>query len=344
MSPSTPSSSTKERKKYNELLNSVKLTERISDIEIEEKLKKLRRLIVLYGIPTSTPNLRPLVWKLLLKVHDLDSHQYLKLVSKGRSSVADKIRNDASRTLKSDVEFQRIVGESKLIRLLDAFAWRTEEKSDGESLYVQGMNVLAAPFLYVQPTELEAFNCFSRFIELTCPLYVLPTLEGVHRGLRLVDKCLQIVDNKLYSHLRRHNLTAEIYAFPCLCRFPLTNTSDKFTAVLTLSACTPPLDQVLCLWDFLLAFGPHMNVLCVIAQVLLMRDDLLSSSSPMKLLRMFPPLDAQPIISIAVTLVRDIPEDVSVVANKYLGIPLTTLRYTMIWLDIVLTHGKTIRT
>lgn len=90
-------------------------------------------------------------------------------------------------------------------------------------------------------------------------------------------------------------------------RTPLT----KLSAVLTLSACTPPLDQVLCLWDFLLAFGPHMNVLCVIAQVLLMRDDLLATSSPMKLLRMFPPLDAQPIISIAVTLVRDIPEDVS---------------------------------
>ncbi|TIA86988.1 hypothetical protein E3P99_03471 [Wallemia hederae] len=287
--------SSKERKKYNELLASVKQTERISDIEIEEKLKKLRRLIVLYGIPTSEPNLRPVVWKLLLKVHSLDSHQYLRLVSRGRSSVADKIRNDASRTLKSDGDFQAVVGEHKLIRLLDAFAWQTEERGDGESLYVQGMNVLAAPFLYVQPTELEAFNCFARFIELTCPLYVLPTLEGVHRGLRLVDKCLQIVDNKLYTHLRRHNLTAEIYAFP---------------SVLTLSACTPPLDQVLCLWDFLLAFGPHMNVLCVIAQVLLMRDDLLATTSPMKLLRTFPPLDAQPIISIAVTLVRDIPEDV----------------------------------
>lgn len=153
MASSTHASTSKERKKYNELLASVKLTERISDIEIEEKLKKLRRLIVLYGIPTSAPNLRPLVWKLLLKVHDLDSHQYLRLVSRGRSSVADKIRNDASRTLKSDADFQNAVGEHKLIRLLDAFAWRTEERGDGESLYVQGMNVLAAPFLYVQPTE-----------------------------------------------------------------------------------------------------------------------------------------------------------------------------------------------
>jgi len=51
--------------------------------------------------------------------------------------------------------------------------------------YVQGMNVLAAPFLYTLPSELEAFYCFSRFIESHCPLYVQPTLEGVHRGLKV---------------------------------------------------------------------------------------------------------------------------------------------------------------
>jgi hypothetical protein len=50
---------------------------------------------------------------------------------------------------------------------------------------VQGMNVLAAPFLYTMPSELEAFFCFSKFIEESCPLYVQPTLEGVHRGLRV---------------------------------------------------------------------------------------------------------------------------------------------------------------
>ncbi len=51
--------------------------------------------------------------------------------------------------------------------------------------YVQGMNVLAAPFLYTMPSELEAFFCFAKFIEESCPLYVQPTLEGVHRGLRV---------------------------------------------------------------------------------------------------------------------------------------------------------------
>lgn len=81
---------------------------------------------------------------------------------------------------------------------------------------------------------------------------------------QLLDRCLKIVDPDLYAHLRSKRLSAEIYAFP---------------SVLTLCACTPPLDQVLQLWDFLLAFGVHLNILCVIAQLLLIRDDVIASAS-----------------------------------------------------------------
>lgn len=103
------------------------------------------------------------------------------------------------------------------------------------------MNVLAAPFLYTMPSELEAFFCFSKFIEESCPLYVQPTLEGVHRGLKvpllhsnslglrhltyfylqLLDRCLQFVDPELFGYLRSKNLSAEIYAFPCSSPFGL---------------------------------------------------------------------------------------------------------------------------
>jgi Rab-GTPase-TBC domain len=141
-----------------------------------------------------------------------------------------------------------------LVRLLDAFVWRNHGNPHPHSIasdahlkrlidrqessqqlgftYVQGMNVLAAPFLYTMPSELEAFFCFSKFIEESCPLYVQPTLEGVHRGLRvsirtidslrlltrseqLLDRCLKIVDPELFNYLRSKNLSAELYAFPC---------------------------------------------------------------------------------------------------------------------------------
>lgn len=165
-----------------------------------------------------------------------------------------------------------------------------------------------------------------------------PRLEGqipsipstVYRIIsqQLLDRCLKIVDPELFAHLRSKNLSAEIYAFPCaiLPQCNRSTTNDFLLAVLTLCACTPPLNQVLQLWDFLLAFGVHLNVLCVIAQLLLMRDEVMKSPrylsitchswtihwlciSPMRLLRTFPDLEALPVIGIAVTLVRDLPPE-----------------------------------
>jgi cell cycle arrest protein BUB2 len=80
------------------------------------------------------------------------------------------------------------VREDMLVRLLDAFVWKNQDNADQGKLafgYVQGMNVLAAPFLYIMPSEVEAFYAFSKFIEQCCPLYVQPTLDGVHRGLQV---------------------------------------------------------------------------------------------------------------------------------------------------------------
>ncbi|PWN48820.1 RabGAP/TBC, partial [Violaceomyces palustris] len=189
--------------------------------EHEESMKRLRRMILTEGIPSDehlTPSkstYRSVVWKLLLDIRQLPISPYLELVSKGKSPVHDKVRNDTFRTLATDQGFKEKVKEEKLIRLLEAFVWKFHGVHPVYDFsYVQGMNVLAAPFLYTLPTELEAFHCFSRFIETCCPLYVQPTLEGVHRGLKLVDTCLELADAQLYSYLRSKNLSAEIYAFP----------------------------------------------------------------------------------------------------------------------------------
>jgi cell cycle arrest protein BUB2 len=115
------------------------------------------------------------------------------------------ILNSTGRTLATDRGFKERVREDMLVRLLDAFEWRSQgwarpgeiiqtlnyaplDLQDNQTMsftYVQGMNVLAAPFLYTMPSEVEAFFCFSKFIEEFCPLYVQPTLEGVHRGLKV---------------------------------------------------------------------------------------------------------------------------------------------------------------
>nr|GAT57749.1 bub2 protein [Mycena chlorophos] len=293
---STPAQMAAAAHSFNKLLNQPKNASKSRSADIQDHRKKLRRMILVEEIPSSVdPTLRPRIWKILLRVDNLSAESFLNYVARGPCEVREKIRNDTFRTLATDRGFKERVREDMLIRLLDAFVWRNHDRQESHQLgftYVQGMNVLAAPFLYTMPSEVEAFYCFSKFIEESCPLYVQPTLEGVHRGLKLLDRCLKIVDPELYSYLRSKNLSAEIYAFP---------------SVLTLCACTPPLDQVLKLWDFLLAFGVHLNILCVIAQLLLIRDDVMASSSPMRLLRTFPALDAQSVIGITVTLVRDLP-------------------------------------
>jgi cell cycle arrest protein BUB2 len=183
--------------------------------------------------------------------------------------------------------------------------------NDAEQIgYVQGMNVLCGPFLYAAKGEVEAFTGFERLITQECPGYVRGSMEGVHKGLALVDRVLEVVDPKLFEHLMAHRMEAKIYAF---------------ASVLTMCACTPPLPEVLQLWDFLFAYGPHLNLLCIVAQLVLIRTDILNSPryaestaffltlsdshSPNQILRNLPGLNAQKIISVAMSFVCKIPED-----------------------------------
>ncbi|VVT54433.1 uncharacterized protein SAPINGB_P004073 [Magnusiomyces paraingens] len=280
---------------------------------VRPALAQLRYHVLMDGLRVTPPQApgdpetglcayRPYVWSILLRVSpaDLPAEKYVALVRKGASPAYTKIRNDTFRTFTTDAVFRSRVSENALVRVLNAVAWQRHLCADPEQpapapefLYVQGMNVLAAPFLYQCKTEAQAFALFYTFLSRDCPLYVVPTLEGAHTGLKLVDKCLEIIDPALFDHLQSKLLTAELYAF---------------TSVLTFSAGTPPLSQALVLWDFLFAYGPHLNVLFVIAQLTLMRSHLFEAQSPMTLLRNFPPLQAQEIIKLAISFVPLLPD------------------------------------
>ncbi|KFH66650.1 hypothetical protein MVEG_07175 [Podila verticillata NRRL 6337] len=276
-----------------------------TEAQIVESLHCLRQLILAYGIPDDSvqnskpkqPSIRGQCWKLLLEVNHISAQEYVSLVKRGKPDEYGKIRNDTFRTLATDKKFLDVVDEDSLIRVLCAFAWSTQATSyqdtDVSFTYVQGMNVLAAPFLYTM-SEMEAFYSYSNFIKHCCPLYVQPTLQGVHCGIKLLEECLRKIDVQLYNHLKSKRLSAELYAFP---------------SVLTICACTPPLDQAMQLWDFLLAWGIHLNIICIIAQMHLIRDDLMSHASPMKLLRIFPDLDADKIIGETIKMVKLLPDE-----------------------------------
>ena len=194
-----------------------------SERELRDSLKQLRYLVLKHGIPnhdTRSGTLRGQAWKLLLGVYKLDAADYISTVQKGPSHAADKISNDVFRTLATDLNFTTTVSNDCLSRVLNAFVWKAGDRPKSRFVntsfgYVQGMNVLLAPFVFVMP-ELDAFYCYTHFILQSLPLYVQPALEGVHCGLKLVDKCFHEFDNQLFSHLLSLGVESTVYAFPCI--------------------------------------------------------------------------------------------------------------------------------
>jgi len=264
----------------------------------ENNYASLRRKILLEGLPDQTDeeleatknsskcSLRGLIWKIFLRVKDINTPLYLSLVSKGPAVAYEKIMQDLDRTFKHDETFSYVVPTDKLSRCLNAFVHSCPEIG-----YVQGMNVVCGTLLYVLP-EVEAFYCFSTLIKDHCHQYMIEDLPGVHTALDILGQILQLLDVDLFNYLKFHN-----YEPPFLMH-----------AILSLGTGTPPLNEVLKLWDFYMAFGIHMNVVCTAAQIILMRDTLLAHPSPCSLLRSLPKLDADTIISLAVTVAKALPQ------------------------------------
>ena len=272
-----PASATHGRKSSLEIL----MRDGPSGGNVEQGLSDLRYHILSSRVEAGKDGMsdyRCYLWLALLNVGPLQTDEYLALVHRGQSPAYQKINDDTFRTLATDTLFKRRVTDASITRVLNATAWKLHDakriSSDSppaasgqpaantSAVYVQGMNVLSAPFLYAARSETEAFSLFHAFLTRECPGYIRGAMEGVHKGLALVDKCLAIVNPTLAQFLQNKKMPAEIYAFP---------------SVMTFCACTPPLPEVLHLWDFLFAYGPHLNILCIVAQLLLLKDTLLAS-------------------------------------------------------------------
>lgn len=113
---SSPSATTKAYQ-FNKILNQKSSSSRLrTPEEVDEAIKKLRRLILVNGIPSDAvssvdtryashylllrsqdPTIRPRLWKLLLRVNDVSADTYLRYVARGPCHVREKIRNDTFR-------------------------------------------------------------------------------------------------------------------------------------------------------------------------------------------------------------------------------------------------------
>ncbi|KAJ2324423.1 CDC16 protein, partial [Coemansia sp. RSA 2681] len=278
----------------------VGLTRRIhSDWEeVSASMRELRALVAangglpLVGGGADDRRLRSTLWLAMLEVRGVAPDGYAQALRRCPSPSADKINNDAFRTLAADAEFRAHVATASIVRVLNALLSAPDRSASDPPRYVQGMNTLAAPFLYVMG-EGASFYAFRQFLRRECPLYARPSLPGVHACVQLVDECLALADPGLFSHLRRHGAVAKIYAFP---------------AAMTLSASVGPLREVVRLWDFLLAFGVHLNVVCIVAQLVAMREVLVTTPTPMAFLRAWPPLRAAAVIRRTGEIYESLPE------------------------------------
>ncbi|CCE65938.1 hypothetical protein TPHA_0N01570 [Tetrapisispora phaffii CBS 4417] len=316
-----------------------------SPLLIQSSLSQLRYLILCEGLPVATnkreQRLRSNVWSILSQTSMERSTQlYMALVQLGPCPpvILQKIKNDTFRTLQTDPIFKKTVSEESLIRCLSCFAWQTLQRAEEEehinnydgndantsldennsssyansrnrnnrqvSTYVQGMNLILAPLLYSCPSESMAFQLFSSLCYNIIPTYINSNISGAHNGAKLLDICLKIIDPKLSKFLSDNLLTAEIYGLP---------------SILTLSSCNKPLDQVCKLWDFMFAYGFHMNILFVVSLLVTNRDKIMESDYPMNLLtRDMPNFEADEIIRLGVGFVARIPSDIYTLLVEHL--------------------------
>lgn len=106
-----------------------------------------------------SPDRRGRVWMILLGIGYVNSKRYVDLVRRGQSIDAEKIRKDVHRTFSNNVSFHKKVSLSSISRVLNALV------HDLDIRYVQGMNVLLGPLLYVAD-EVFGFYMFRRLYSL----------------------------------------------------------------------------------------------------------------------------------------------------------------------------------
>mmetsp|Transcript_589 Transcript_589/g.1978 ORF Transcript_589/g.1978 Transcript_589/m.1978 type:complete len:355 (+) Transcript_589:129-1193(+) len=230
------------------------------------RLKELRRLVLLKGIPEGTNgsecgqyaagHLRGTIWKALLGVEEVVVEDYVSLVQRGPSKDYDKIANDVYRTFSQEREYTSRVPRENLVRLLNAYV---HDRGNDPGTYMQSMSVLAAPFLFVME-EPEAFKAFQVLLKERIPSYVC-RYAGVYSGCSLVEECLQYLDPQLHRRLKDRELPPKLYAFP---------------NISSLGMCVPPLSDSMRLMDVQLAYGSYLNIFFLLGRLILARDRILN--------------------------------------------------------------------
>eukprot|EP01102_Stenamoeba_stenopodia_P021976 TRINITY_DN8996_c0_g1_i1.p1 TRINITY_DN8996_c0_g1~~TRINITY_DN8996_c0_g1_i1.p1 ORF type:complete len:453 (+),score=105.56 TRINITY_DN8996_c0_g1_i1:43-1401(+) len=294
------------RKKYQKLIEDGSKSIQTAD-KLEKNLEALKEMIIFKGMPADTQEeinlnrtegrctLRGTIWKILLRVGRLDADLYCRLIEMGPSPQAMALDRDTARMEKN---FNKRLRREELVRLVNAsvhFFSLPGQKERQPYAYLQG-TARWAGVLLTQMSELEAFFCY---VELTrrCQTYSAARFKGSLTGGKLFLNVLKKVEPKVYDRIT--NVTSPsallvVYANPILISF--------------WSICSP-YNEVIKLWDFFLAYGFHLSVIALVAQVVLLKRQILAEdNNPLQILATargkFPNIDARKIIDLTLQLLR----------------------------------------
>lgn len=254
------------------------INDKQSTIILSNALKQLR-----YSLLTNksaiSHELRVEIWCILLQI-DLNgiTTNYingLNAIKEGNVYLDwyKKIDQDISRTFINTALSKNPKKQKQLKRILYLFAYNND-------FYIQGMNVIIAPILTMSDMDPVAYAIFDKLMVKLSNYYNKSlSLDRIHRGCKLVEIVLSKIDPKLYKKFNKLSYPLHLLVVP---------------SIMTLSGNVEPVSEVLKLWDFIIAYGLHLNVLFIVAQLVIVRDTILSIESEEELfnyLRKMPKLD-----------------------------------------------------
>lgn len=249
-----------------------------STIILSNALKQLRYSLLTNKSHISS-KLRIELWCILLQI-DLNgiTTEYINGVTtmKEENIYLDwykKIDQDISRTFINTSLSKNPTKQKQLKRILYLFAYNN-------NFYIQGMNVILAPILTMTDIEPIAYAIFDKLmLKLNNYYNESLSLDRIHNGCKLVETVLSKIDPKLYKKFNKLSYPLHLLVVP---------------SIMTLSGNAEPVTEVLKMWDFIIAYGVHLNVLFIVAQLVIVRDTILKINSEEELfnyLRKMPKLD-----------------------------------------------------
>lgn len=252
-----------------------------STVILANGLKQLRYFL-LTNKTNLTPEFRTKLWVILLQIdtNNMTSNYVndLKQMKNDTDSLMEtiddedentdielinwfkKINLDINRTLKNTSFSKDPKQLESLKRILYLFAYK-------HGYYIQGMNVLLAPILITCDVEPLCYLIFETLMieKLSSYFKESLSLDNIHKGCRLVEIVLKYIDPSLYNKLNKKM------------KYPLQYVVMPF--VMTLSASAEPIHEVIKIWDYMMAYGCHMNILFTVAQLVMWRDHIFKLNS-----------------------------------------------------------------